>query len=92
VTFKDLWVFRHVKFVNVDYALIRQSEEMATMREFDFTALLHQDVFVRKQSGLGRFLEKVHHANSLTKPNNQVESAGVERNTVRLFWELSINL
>jgi hypothetical protein len=58
---------------------------MATMRKFYFAALLNQDVLVWKQSGLGRFLEKVHHSNSFTKPDNQVEAAGVERNAVGLL-------
>ena len=64
-----------VEIVNMDEVYKHASKKMATIREYDFTALLDLDVFVLEDFSL----EDVHHTDAVKEANNNLEAGWMER-------------
>lgn len=61
---------------------------MTAMRELNFTAVLHLNVFEAHQL----LLEQVHHPDSLVESHHHMEARRVERHAIRLLFKQLVNL
>ena len=68
-----------VELVDPDLLVILASKEMATVRENNLTALLDWQLFVLDEGSV----QNVHHAHLVAEANDDVQSAGVERQSMR---------
>lgn len=74
-------VFACIELIDVDMILRCTGKKMATMRESDFPATLDANGLERLQA----VLEHVHHSDSVSEANDDVETSRVEGHTVRLI-------
>ena len=87
-------IFCCKELVYADSATVLASEEVATMRKDNLTTLLDWNFLIFEECFFRRLiiLEDVHHPDSISKANNDLESRRMERNTEGLITVLFINL
>lgn len=79
-----LWaVFTRVELVNMDVSLMSTSKEVTTVGELDLSASLDLDLMVHFQT----LLEDIHHSDSVSETDDNMESRWVEGNTVGFILE-----
>ena len=83
-----LSVLTCVEFVHINVTLRCASEQVTTVRESDFSASLDWNSVVRLET----LLEDIHHSDSISETDNQVETWWMEGYTVGLIWVLLADL
>ena len=88
------WIFRSEELVDADGTTVLASKEMTTMCKDYLTTLLDWDFLIFEQCFFRRLviLEDIHHPDSISKTNDDLESGWMERNTECFVTVLFINL